>query len=388
MAAEQAKQVLQQCEAALGDVLPELVRQDELELPASVKVPFLMDSREKHKVLVRQLWVLDSLLSLLETLDTSTLSEGRSSVDTGTEDRDQWKALKSQYKDEIQEVESLITVFKEKVDEVLARKEALCQLLHTLEQKKEECKEKQRIKAGKQQKARERAERVCARVQELEAALERGRHGLQLSGQRVSELQAQLSGAQQSLDTWSRAHSRLQLELQRLDGLSGVRVLSVRERELHVELNPRLLCPSLDLLPLSLSLRWTSDDLFTLQLSSAGRSLLEDVSSRRPLQDARSALLEVMQLYVEQGSLLAEIQRLHSRFAIDWRPAERKLVFLKTASIVCTLSVEEGYPTSGRVQLVSVQGGAQSLNIAGLQPPLGKPSLTEWLEFLTCCPDL
>uniref|UniRef100_W5N7P1 Si:dkey-225f5.4 n=1 Tax=Lepisosteus oculatus TaxID=7918 RepID=W5N7P1_LEPOC len=299
--------------------------------------------------------------------------------------RDQWKALKSQYKDEIQEVESLITVFKEKVDEVLARKEALCQLLHTLEQKKEECKEKQRIKAGKQQKARERAERVCARVQELEAALERGRHGLQLSGQRVSELQAQLSGAQQSLDTWSRAHSRLQLELQRLDGLSGVRVLSVRERELHVELNPRLLCPSLDLLPLSLSLRWTSDDLFTLQEDLEEQPVFH--TPGRPLQDARSALLEVMQLYVEQGSLLAEIQRLHSRFAIDWRPAERKLVFLKTASIVCTLSVEEGYPTSGRVQLVSVQGGAQSLNIAGLQPPLGKPSLTEWLEFLTCCPD-
>lgn len=56
-----------------------------------------------------------------------------------------------------------------------------------------------------------------------------------------------------------------------------------------------------------------------------------------------------------------------TRFAIDWRPAQRLLVFLKTASVVCHLEVGEGYPSDGRVKLVTVRKDNHDLDITTLQ---------------------
>ncbi|KAK6311493.1 hypothetical protein J4Q44_G00171570 [Coregonus suidteri] len=74
------------------------------------------------------------------------------------------------------------------------------------------------------------------------------------------------------------------------------------------------------------------------------------------------------------------------RFAIDWRPGQRLLVFLKTASRVCNLGVEEGYPSKGTATLISVRRDGELVDNAVLQPPQKTPSLTEWLEFLSSSP--
>lgn len=56
-------------------------------------------------------------------------------------------------------------------------------------------------------------------------------------------------------------------------------------------------------------------------------------------------------------------------FAIDWRPAQRLLLYLKSAVLVCHLEVEEGYPSAGRARLVSVQRNRQAVNTSGLKVP-------------------
>lgn len=56
-------------------------------------------------------------------------------------------------------------------------------------------------------------------------------------------------------------------------------------------------------------------------------------------------------------------------FAIDWRPAQRLLLYLKSAALVCHLRVEEGYPSTGRARLLSVQRDGRAVDMSGLQVP-------------------
>lgn len=61
------------------------------------------------------------------------------------------------------------------------------------------------------------------------------------------------------------------------------------------------------------------------------------------------------------------------RFAIDWRPGQRLLVFLKTASSVCNLGVEEGYPSRGTATLISVRRDGELVDNAVLQVKYSSP---------------
>lgn len=56
-------------------------------------------------------------------------------------------------------------------------------------------------------------------------------------------------------------------------------------------------------------------------------------------------------------------------FAIDWRPAQRLLVYLKSAALVCHLEVEEGYPNAGQTQLLSVQRDGRPVDTSVLKVP-------------------
>lgn len=56
-------------------------------------------------------------------------------------------------------------------------------------------------------------------------------------------------------------------------------------------------------------------------------------------------------------------------FAIDWRPAQRLLVYLKSTALVCHLEVEEGYPNAGQVQLLSVHSDERPVDTSALKVP-------------------
>lgn len=55
------------------------------------------------------------------------------------------------------------------------------------------------------------------------------------------------------------------------------------------------------------------------------------------------------------------------RFAIDWCPAKRLLIFLKSATTVCHLELDEGYPSSGQAKLLSVRKDGNLLDLSALQ---------------------
>lgn len=59
--------------------------------------------------------------------------------------------------------------------------------------------------------------------------------------------------------------------------------------------------------------------------------------------------------------------RLCCSFAIDWRPSQRLLIYLKSASLVFHLQVEEGYPRGGRARLVSVRKDGHPVDASGLK---------------------
>ncbi|KAI1884191.1 hypothetical protein AGOR_G00223890 [Albula goreensis] len=385
MATERAQLLLSWLEDAQKDIFNS-AEQDvgEAELTAAVMVPYLTDSRKKLKMTQLQLCVLDQMLLLLEKLESPDLLNSPSVPDTGADIQAHLKGLKSTYSEGVQRVQECITALQDRMELAGQKKEHLEKLLCCLERKKEELKEKQRIKEKRDIK---KEKLNSAKLQELEESLLAGQRALHLSEQRISKLMTETDTCLASLDSWTLLRDGLQQSLQATLGLTGYKLLWVGPQQLSVELLPQVHRPDLvNLKPLSLSLTWGSDGLFRIQSQGAGEILNE--YQQGPLAHLSATLHEITQRYLSQGEMLAEIQELHSRFAIDWRPAQRLLVFLKSASVVCHLNVGEGYPSRGHATLLSVRGEREPLNITALQPPQTNPSLTEWLEFLTGCPDV
>ncbi|XP_035253166.1 uncharacterized protein si:dkey-225f5.4 isoform X2 [Anguilla rostrata] len=347
-------------------------------------VPYLTDSRKKLKMTQLQLSVLDRMLLLLESAQPPHLLDGSPVPDTGADTRACLGALKSAYAEGVERVEGLIAALLDRMDQAGRKKEQLQQLLCALERKKEELEEQQRMKEKKDVKEEKLS---SLKLQELEESLLASQRALHLTERRISELVAQTDAYLTSLDSWTLLRDGLQRSVQATLGLTGYKLLWAGPLELCVELVPQVHRPDLaNLRPLPLTLTWTPDGLFNIQSQEAAGIL--DGALQGPLSQVSSTLQEVCQRYLSQGEMLAEIQEMHSRFAIDWRPAQRLLVFLKSASVVCHLSVGEGYPSRGRASLVSIRGEKGPLNIDALQAPQVNPSLSEWLEFLSSCPEI
>ncbi|MEQ2165614.1 hypothetical protein GOODEAATRI_018890, partial [Goodea atripinnis] len=163
-----------------------------------------------------------------------------------------------------------------------------------------------------------------------------------------------------------------------------IKLISFNQSEVLVEIRPRLSSNSSasELEPLRLSITCCHDDRFILRITNSDqqqqvRPLKGDVneelaglvggSSSGRWTELSAALVEVLQYYMGQVELLCEIRSLRSRFAIDWCPAQRLLIYLKSASLVCHLEVEEGYPSGGRTRLCSVRRDGQPIDMSGLK---------------------
>ncbi|KAG7459604.1 hypothetical protein MATL_G00212530 [Megalops atlanticus] len=384
MATERAQLLLSCCDAARKDVFCGTEGQEagEAELPGAVMVPYLKDTRRKLKVAQLQLCVMDYMLHLLESMESPDVLNP-SILDTGEDGRARLKELKSEHIAGLQQAQEHITALLDRMEQVQLKRERLEQLLAALERKREEVKEKERMKMQNR-----RAERLnSVRLQELEESLQAGRSALRQSELAILELQAQKDACLAGLDSWALLQDGLQQSVEMRLQFEGCLLRLVGRQEVCVELLPRACRPDLgDLKPLSLSLTLSPDGLFTLQ--SQGATGVLDESLQGPLTQVSSALEEIIQRYLSEGEMLAEIQGLHQRFAIDWDPVQRMLIFLKTASVVCHLRVEDGYPNRGRASLLSVRKERDCPDISTLQPPQVNPSLTQWLVFLSTCPDL
>ncbi|KAJ8251683.1 hypothetical protein GJAV_G00223990 [Gymnothorax javanicus] len=385
MATERALLLQSWYEAAQKDVLSAADGHDagDTEPPAAVIVSYLTDSRKRLKVTQQQLCMLDLMLQFLENVQPTDLLDGSPDSDTDADARVRLAALKSAYAEGVERAEGLIAALLDRLEQAGRKKEELEHLLCVLGKKKEELEEKQKMKE-KEDLKEERLNSL--KLQKLEDSLLNSQRALQASERRIAELMAQTDAHLDSLDSWTLLWDGRQQSLEATLGPTGYKLLWLGPQELSLELIPQVHRPDLtSLKPLSLSLTWTSDGFFNIQSQDAAGSL--DVASQGPLSQVSVSLQEITQQYLSQGEMLAEIQDIHSRFAIDWRPDQRLLVFLKSASVVCHLCVAEGYPSRGCVSLVSVRGEKGPVNIDSVEPPQANPSLTDWLEFLTYCPD-
>ncbi|CAI5676655.1 unnamed protein product [Oreochromis niloticus] len=335
--------VLQRCDPALleprGDPEPDCDQ-------AARMVLFLTDRRRMQKVLWRQLFVLDSMMSLLEGLESAQQLMTQScppQPEGGA--RGRWKALKVESRSGVEETEALLRSLQDRIQQIHDRRHTLTQLAQHLHSKRQQS-------------------------EQLESSLLKAQNALQSCDLQLAQLRAEL-----------------EVHVSTTQDVMQINLLAFNQSELCVELRPH---PSSDLLsnelePLRLSVTWSHDNRFRLQVSEGTAGLAEDSLMGRRVE-LSAALLEVMRCYVGQAELLSEIQSLRSSFAIDWRPAQHLLVYLKTASLVCHLEVEEGYPRAGRARLLSVRRDGQHVDTSGLKPPSGELRLTEWLVFLHSSP--
>ncbi|XP_047427350.1 uncharacterized protein si:dkey-225f5.4 [Mugil cephalus] len=353
--------VLQRCDPSLLD--PSGDSESDCAEAAGM-VLYLTDSRRVQKVLWRQLFVLDSMMSLLEGLDSAQQLMTQSSPpqpEGGA--RGRWKALKAEIRSGVEETEALLRSLQDKVQQIHSKRHTLTHLVQQLRSKKQQC-------------------------DQLGESLQKAQNALRSCDHRLTQLKAESEAALAQLTGWQRLRAELQRLVPAVQGLMQVNLLSFNKSELSVEFRsrPSSNLSACELEPLKVSVNWSHDDRFTLQANECTVGLQEDwMLGRRA--ELGATLLEAMQCYQGQAELLTEIQALRSSFAIDWNPAQRLLIYLKSASLVCHLEVEEGYPSSGTARLLSVRRDGKPLDTSVLKPPKTDLSLTKWLVFL-CSSDL
>ncbi|XP_041673293.1 uncharacterized protein si:dkey-225f5.4 isoform X2 [Cheilinus undulatus] len=352
--------VLQRCDPALLD---ECDDPDQLDCVEAARMDlYLTESRRVQKVVWRQLFVLDSMVALLEgqesaqqlmTLPCPPPPDGSA--------RARWKALKAESRAGVEETEGLFKSL-ERIEQIHERRQTLTQLVQRLHNKKQQTKQ-------------------------LVEALKKAKNALQSCEHQLIQLMAEAEAGLGRLIDWQQLRDELQAYMSAVQDVMQINLLSFNQSELCVELRPRPTSrmSSNELEPLRLSITWSHDDRFRLQVNEGTAGLEEDsIVGRR--SELSAALLEVMQCYEGQFELLSEIQGLRSSFAIDWRPTQRLLIYLKSALLVCHLEVEEGYPSSGRARLLSVRRDGQPVDTSELKPYKSDLSLTDWLVFLCSSP--
>ncbi|XP_076852998.1 uncharacterized protein LOC143508411 isoform X2 [Brachyhypopomus gauderio] len=343
-----------------------------------IMASYLMDCRRKQKLMCQQLCVLDDMLKVLGCVDSAEqFLRQTCPPNPGREARDAWKALKTEYQDQVEEVEHLMCILDKRMGDLQNKRQTVEALLLAVDNKREECKEKQRVAAKQQQRAEKQINL------QLDDSLQTAQNALYVYEKRLSQLRSEVDEQLTDVADWTYFTHRLQDVLAVTQSKMQYRMLSGSSSELCLELLPRSTEQSLQ--PLRLSVSMTSNNVFRLQVFQGTAGLLEE-SVEGPVRELSAALLEVTQRYISQGDMLAEIQALHSRFAIDWCPAKRLLIFLKSATTVCHLELDEGYPSSGHARLLSVRKDGSLLNVDTLQPPVVSPTLTDWLEFLSFNP--
>ncbi|XP_060749233.1 uncharacterized protein si:dkey-225f5.4 isoform X1 [Tachysurus vachellii] len=375
MATERGVALLERTDSVLQKTCNSTEVQDAGE--GKVMTAYLMDCRRKQKIMCQQYGVMDDMLKLLAFLESAEqfLNEP-CPPKPDTEASTPWKALKAECLEQVQEVDGLIGTLVEAMEELLKKRQRLEALLVSLEKKKEE---QERVALQSKQRAEKQMHL------QLDDSLQKAQDALRVCDRRLCELKIQVNKqiANVASNTMTAFRDRLQATLKVTQANMQYRLLSANPSELHLELLPRTTQQSLQ--PLHLSVTMTTEDHFRLQVFQGTAGLIEE-SVGGTVRELSAALLDVMECYISQGKMLAEIQALHSRFAIDWCPAMRLLTFLKSATTVCQLELDEGYPLSGHAKLLSVRKDGNLLDLSALQPRVMNPTLTDWLEFLSSCP--
>uniref|UniRef100_A0A096MDA9 Uncharacterized protein n=1 Tax=Poecilia formosa TaxID=48698 RepID=A0A096MDA9_POEFO len=293
--------------------------------------------------------------------------------------RSRWKALKAETRSGMEETESLLRSLQDRVQHVQHRRDrvtALLQLLHIKAPALPDCSH-----------APPPLPRQRQHQDQLVVSLLKAQNALQSCDRQLAQLRAESEAVLHQLVLWRCLRDRLQEHATATQAVMQIQLISVDQSELLLEIRPRLLSQPTanELQPPRLAVSWHHDDRFTLQVGEELAGQVEGCGSGR--RDVLSAaLLDVLQSFTGQAALLAEIHSLRASFAIDWRPAQRLLVYLKSAVLVCHLQVEDGYPAAGSARLSLVLRDGRPVDTEGLKPHKAELSLTDWLVFLCSSP--
>nr|XP_033779479.1 ZW10 interactor [Geotrypetes seraphini] len=335
----------------------------DMEPPAKISVEYCVDSRRKQKIFYHQLQVIRFLLEFLEQSDTTHWVEGSAQVagNKMSEVKQQWKSLKGEYLQQNEKIQELIAQVLQKVEALQKKKLLLNNILnqYQIQKKATEKQQQQKILEGLVGELGEKVKNCDLHIQLLE-----------------SEVEKHQADANIWLDKVNRDLELCQL----LDILQGVKLVSAHDDKLVLDLqtNDTTLMPKPQ--PLRLFVCWMPEGGIRIQ-SDCDVFCPAEILLADDLKSMTTALLEIQQCYQSQVKLLSELQTLKDRYAIDWLPKERKLLYLK-AKVIYTLFVQAGYPTSGRVQLLSVANSKGSADPSVIKPPQENPSLSNWLAYL------
>ncbi|XP_054616029.1 uncharacterized protein si:dkey-225f5.4 isoform X2 [Dunckerocampus dactyliophorus] len=349
--------VLQHCDPVL---LVPCAKGDESD-SAGGTLLFLQDSRQVRKVLWRQLFVLDSMMHLLEGLPSAgqLLTQPCPPPPDGAA-RGRWKAAKAESRSRADHTEALLTMLHHNIQNIVRRRHRVAQLLQQLHAKQSE---------------------------DVETSLQRAHSVLRACDGQLTQLRVELGAVLECVDGWRCSRDDLKAYASAVHDVMHLLLLSFNQSEVSLERAPH---PpnhrnqsTNEPEPLKVLVTWSHDDSFRLQVNKPGL-VPHCISGRR--SELSAALLEATQYYMGQADLLSEIHRLRSSFAIDWLPARRLLVYLKSASLVCHLHVQEGYPNSGAVRLLSVHRDGHQMETSGLQALKPDSRVTDWLLLLCSSP--
>ncbi|XP_029466909.1 uncharacterized protein LOC115096443 [Rhinatrema bivittatum] len=341
----------------------------EVELPAKILVEHAVNNRRKQKIFYRQLQVIRFLLEFLEQADTTPWAEGSVQMAGNelSEVKQQWKNLKGEYLQQVEKIQELIIQVLQKLESLQGKRSLMASVLHQYQVQKEATEKQQ------QQKVQEEKSQLEGLVEELNEKMQKCESQIQLLQNEVQDRQADAS-------IWQEIVNRDLEVCQLLETLQNVRLVSAHEDKLVLDLlaSDCTLMPKPQ--PLRLSVCWMPEGKIIIQ-SDCEVFCPAEILLADDLKNMTVALLEIQQYYQSHAQLLCELQKLKDRYAIDWLPKERKLLYLK-ATAVCTLFVQPGYPASGGIQLLSVANPRCSADHLLMKPPQKKPSLSNWLAYL------
>ena len=111
------------------------------------------------------------------------------------------------------------------------------------------------------------------------------------------------------------------------------------------------------------------------------RGLIDHLKSTHELKVFN---FEVQKRFQNHVKLLKEMKSLQKRFAIDWNEEEQmvRLMLGKAGQIVCTLKIQNGYPSNGDVSVVQIHGADSAIIFQDSLVTTELRTLTSWIEYL------
>ncbi|KAM5146490.1 outer kinetochore KNL1 complex subunit ZWINT [Mantella aurantiaca] len=341
-------------------------KEDGDEVPAKILVHFSMERCRKQKLLCSQLRILRFLLEFLQEASTVSWEETNPELLSQEEEmvRQKWKGLKAEYQNKVKEVEELLPELLEKIQLLQEKKTQLEESLENFQSKR----------TIKENQAK----------QELEETLQKQKQVVQKCEDHIQLLKVEVEKLEQSADSWIQSVNKDYSLLELLRTLQGLSLVSVEDKELVLDLYAGETTATT---PLRVNVHLTSEGQFHIKTEDFMPGLPPELHHGATTDILTSVILELQCWYRNHSQLLAEMRELQDRFAIDWFPVERQILFLK-GSVQYTLHVESGYPQSGEIKLLSVKGLETDELSNHFRPPGERPSLTAWLEYLQTLPQL